>query len=173
LSMGAGIALRLALAHPERVRGLVLAAFPAGRDAPGSFSSLANAFAESIEREGLERAGERFVWGPSSGLDPQAAAAVRRGFSAHAPQGWANALRGVMAVQPPVRELVPELGAITQPALVIVGDRDRMSLESSRALAAAIPQAHLVVVEGAGHVVNLANPLAFNAALESFLRSLD
>src|SRR5690242_3405382 len=29
VSMGAGVALRFALAHPERVRGLVLAAFPA------------------------------------------------------------------------------------------------------------------------------------------------
>src|SRR5438034_1124774 len=36
LSMGAGIALRFALAHPERVRALVLAAFPPGRRAAGA-----------------------------------------------------------------------------------------------------------------------------------------
>src|SRR6266700_3093788 len=34
LSMGAGTALRFALAHPERVEGLVLAAFPPGAGAP-------------------------------------------------------------------------------------------------------------------------------------------
>src|SRR5947207_2849242 len=38
-----------------------------------------------------------------------------------------------------------------------------------RALAAALPQAKLVVVEDAGHVVNLAQPAAFNRALEEFL----
>src|SRR5689334_19353299 len=41
LSMGAGIALRFVLAHPERVDGLVLAAFPATRGTPGSFASVA------------------------------------------------------------------------------------------------------------------------------------
>src|SRR5213593_3269207 len=34
LSMGAGTALRFALAHPGRVQGLVLAAFPPGAGAP-------------------------------------------------------------------------------------------------------------------------------------------
>ncbi|HUE29355.1 MAG TPA: alpha/beta fold hydrolase, partial [Verrucomicrobiae bacterium] len=70
LSMGAGTALRFALAHPERVQGLVLAAFPPGADAPGTFAAVAADFAHAIEREGLEAAGARFVWGPSSGLDP-------------------------------------------------------------------------------------------------------
>jgi pimeloyl-ACP methyl ester carboxylesterase len=49
------------------------------------------------------------------------------------------------------------------------GPRDRMSLAPSRALAAVLPRAKLVVVEGAGHVVNLAQPAAFNRALEEFL----
>src|SRR5437762_10255447 len=76
LSMGAGIALRFALAHPERADGLVLAAFPAGARTPGSFSAVAREFADAIERDGLEAAGARFVWGPSSGLDPGAARLV-------------------------------------------------------------------------------------------------
>src|SRR5437762_307144 len=60
-------------------------------------------------------------------------------------------------------------GTALRPALVIVGARDRMSLPASRVLAAALPRAKLVVVEGAGHVVNLAQPAAFNRALEEFL----
>src|SRR5437899_11190669 len=73
LSMGAGTALRFALAHPERVQGLVLAAFPPGPRARGSFAAVARQFADAIERDGLEAAGERFVWGPDSDLDPEAA----------------------------------------------------------------------------------------------------
>ncbi|HYY05951.1 MAG TPA: alpha/beta hydrolase [Candidatus Limnocylindria bacterium] len=169
LSMGAGTALRFALAHPERVEGLVLAAFPPGAGAPGTFAAVAADFARAIEREGLEAAGARFVWGPASGLDPAAARLVRQGFLEHPPHGLAHTLRGVLAAQPSIDELAPRLAALARPALVIVGARDRMSLAPSRALAAVLPQAKLVVVEGAGHVVNLAQPAAFNRALEEFL----
>src|SRR2546426_1164680 len=61
LSMGAGVALRFALAHPDRVDGLVLAGFPADARTPGSFSAVALEFADAIERDGLEAAGARFV----------------------------------------------------------------------------------------------------------------
>jgi len=169
LSMGAGIALRFALAHPERVRALVLAAFPPGAAAAGTFAAVAHPFAEAIEREGLDAAGARFVWGPSSGLDPAAARLVRTGFLEHPPHGLAHTLRGVIATQPAVADLAPRLAALALPVLVIVGANDRLSLGPSRELAAAAPRARLVVVEGAGHVVNLAEPAAFNAALEEFL----
>ena len=173
LSMGAGTALRFALAHPERVRGLALAAFPPGPRARGSFTAVARQFADAIERDGLEAAGERFVWGPDSGLDPEAAKLVRRGFLEHPPHGLAHTLRGGIAEQPSVDEVAPQLATLRQPTLVIVGYRDRMSLEPSRQLASAIPNARLAIVEDAGHVVNLARPVEFNAELRSFLDGLE
>ena len=100
---------------------------------------------------------------------PAAARLVRQGFLEHPPHGLAHALRGVIAVQPSVAELALELATLARPALVIVGAGDRLSLAPSRELAAALPRARLVVVEGAGHVVNLAQPAAFNAALVEFL----
>ena len=172
LSMGAGTALRFALAHPERVQGLALAAFPPGAGAPGTFAAVAADFADAIAREGPDAAGTRFVWGPSSGLDPAAARLVRRGFLEHSPHGLAHTLRGVLAAEPPIDVLAPRLAGLGRPALVIVGAHDRMSLAASRALAAALPRATLVVVEGAGHVVNLAQPAAFNRALEEFLAAV-
>ena len=171
LSMGAGTVLRFTLAHPERVRALVLAAFPAGRDAETSFTARAGEFAAAIERDGLEAAGARFVWGPTSGLDAGAARLVRQGFLEHPPHALAHTLRGVIAVQPSVSELAPAAARLAVPALVIVGAADLLSLAPSRALAAALPDARLVVVEDAGHVVNLARPAAFNAAVEDFVRT--
>jgi pimeloyl-ACP methyl ester carboxylesterase len=56
--------------------------------------------------------------------------------------------------------------------LVVVGDADPLSLAPSRSLAAALPDGRLVVVEDAGHVVNLARPPAFNAAVEEFLAAV-
>ncbi len=169
LSMGAGIALRFALAHPERTRGLVLAAFPAGADTPGSYASVAEPFAAAIEADGLAAAGAQWVWGPSSGLDAQGAALVRRGFLEHDPGAMAHTLRGVIAVQPSVDALAPALAALRVPTLVVVGTRDRTSLASSRAVAAAIPEARLVEIADAGHLVNLARPAEFNRAVVDFL----
>jgi pimeloyl-ACP methyl ester carboxylesterase len=172
LSMGAGIALRFALAHPERVRALVLAAFPAGADAPGSHAALADRFAARIERDGLDAAGAEFVWGPSSGLDANAAALVKRGFLEHPPHAVAHVLRGVIAAQPAVADIAGSLAGVGIPTLVVVGSRDRLSLAPSRDLAAALPAARLVEIPDAGHLVNLARPTEFNAAVTAFLDAL-
>src|SRR5207245_9194712 len=160
LSMGAGAALRFALAHPERVEGLVLAAFPPGAGAPGTFAAVAADFADAIEREGLEAAGARFVWGASSGLDPAAARLVRRGFLEHPPHGLAHTLRGVLAAEPSLDELAPRLAEPARPPLVIVGPRDRLPLPPARAPAAARPRPRPGVLDGARHAVNIAPPAA-------------
>ncbi len=172
LSMGAGIALRFALADPDRVRGLVLCAFPPGTDDADGFASKAPSFADTIERDGLEVAGHRYVWGPSTHLDSSAVGFVRQGFLEHPPHGLALALRGVVAKQPPLAAMHAELAVIRTPMLVVVGSEDRPSLRASRALAAAVPHARLVVVPGAGHVVNLQKPDAVSAAIREFVDGL-
>ena len=172
LSMGAATALGFALQHPERVRGLVLAAFPPGRESGRGMTAQALPFADAIERDGLEAAGARFVWGQGSGLDPEAARLVRKGFLEHPPHGLVHTLRGVLARQPSAEDLVSQLRRLDVPALVIVGERDPGSLGSSRVLANALSGARLEVVPGAGHVVNLADPVAFNARLRAFLQGL-
>jgi pimeloyl-ACP methyl ester carboxylesterase len=170
LSMGAGIALRWALANPERVTGLVLAAFPGSRDGAG-FASVALAFADAIERRGLQAAGAEFVWGDDSRLD-SAGRLVRQGFLEHPPHALVWTLRKLVASQPSVDELAPALARLAMPALVVVGAGDRGSVEPSRQLAQALANARLVVIPGAGHVVNLQAPKEFNAALLEFLARL-
>jgi pimeloyl-ACP methyl ester carboxylesterase len=53
------------------------------------------------------------------------------------------------------------------------GGSARTSLGPSRALAKALPAAVLEEIPGAGHVVNLARPAAFDAALGRFLDGLE
>ena len=170
LSMGAGVALRFALGHPNRVTALVLAAFPGSRDGAG-FASVALAFADAIERRGLEAAGAEFVWGDESRLD-SGGRLIRQGFLEHPPQALAWTLRNLIATQPSVAELSPAVARLDVPALVIVGAEDRGSREPSEQLAKALPRAKLVVIPGAGHVVNLQAPKEFNAALLEFLAAL-
>ncbi|HZA19266.1 MAG TPA: alpha/beta hydrolase, partial [Actinomycetota bacterium] len=62
------------------------------------------------------------------------------------------------------------LDAVTVPALVITGTRDRLTLaEASRHLAENLPNARLEVLEGCGHMTMLERHAEFNDALEGFL----
>ncbi len=168
LSMGAAVALRFAREHPARVRGLVLASFP---DAGGGLAGVAREFADSLDREGLESAGARFVWGDPRAAESPDAPLIRQGFLEHSPEALAHTLRGLIALQPPAARLAAELGEFEIPVLLIAGERDTASLAASRALDAALPNSRLVVVAGAGHVVNLVRPREFNAALLEFLEA--
>jgi pimeloyl-ACP methyl ester carboxylesterase len=172
LSLGAAVALRYALAHPDRERALVLASYPAGPASDRGIAARALSFADAIERDGLEAAGVRFVWGPGSGLEPADAALVRQGFLEHAPQALAHTLREFLAQLEPVEALASQLARLDLPALLICGGRDGGSLPVCRTLATLLPKAELHVIQGAGHVVNLAAPAAFDTALLGFLGRL-
>lgn len=172
LSMGAGIAARFAAAHPERVRALVLMALPPGTGEATRQRGWALAFADAIEREGLEAAGARYAWGPDSGLDSGAAKLVKQGFLEHPPHAIAHTLRGLLAVQPGWRELADRLTPLAKPVLVVVGEHDSVSRRPCESLGAALPGAELVVVPGAGHVVNLEAREAVNDTVARFLASL-
>lgn len=168
LSMGAVIALEAALAQPELVGGLVLASHPGGRSR-GSISRAAHVFADALEQEGAEAAGARFVWGPETGLDERGAAWVRQGFLEHPAHGLAHCLRGVLAPRAPLAERAGDLADLDAPVQLIAGEQDQSGVVASRALAEVIPRARLEIVPGAGHVVNLAAPQAFNTVLVHFL----
>ncbi len=171
LSLGALVALHFARAHRERALALVLASFPAGAGG-GAARALANraaAFADALEREGLDGAGARFVWGEDSGLDPEGAALVRQGFLEHDPAALAHTLRETVARAGGDLFGTPWLAELDLPALLVAGERDAGSLASSRALAGRLPRAELAVVADAGHVVNLAQPARFNEVLRTFL----
>jgi 2-succinyl-6-hydroxy-2,4-cyclohexadiene-1-carboxylate synthase len=172
LSMGAATALGFALMQPARVRALVLMAPPAGPASGRGVSASALAFADAIERDGLEEAGARFAWGPSAGLDAQAAAWVRAGFLEHDAQSLAHLLREYLARLETPRAMASSLALLDVPALVVVGANDAASLPTAHELAAALPAARLLVVPDAGHVVNLARPERVNAALTEFLEGL-
>jgi pimeloyl-ACP methyl ester carboxylesterase len=168
VSLGAALALAFARTNPERVRALVLASLPAG--AGRGAVRDPRAFADAIERDGLEAAGERFVWGAESGLDPAAARLVRQGFLEHAPHALAHVLREALAeLQSPV-ELAVGLAPI--PTLLVAGGEDAVAVEASRSLAEVLPGCRSVVVAGAGHLVNLSAAREFNQIFREFLEEL-
>jgi 3-oxoadipate enol-lactonase len=65
------------------------------------------------------------------------------------------------------------LGDIAVPTLVLSGSKDKNAPASMMAkMAAYIPASTYVDLEGAGHLVNLEQPKAFDAALERFLNTV-
>jgi 3-oxoadipate enol-lactonase len=66
------------------------------------------------------------------------------------------------------------LGNVAVPTLVLSGSNDKNAPAPMMAkMATYIPSATYVELEGAGHLVNLERPKAFNAALEQFLKTVE
>jgi pimeloyl-ACP methyl ester carboxylesterase len=168
LSLGAATALFWTLQNPDLVSGLVLAAYPESTD---ELRTWASAFADSIDANGLDIAGREFVWGPNGRFGQQDTLMVRRGFMQHAPHAIAAILRQSMANIPDISSLSGVLEQLRVPTLLVVGGEDRCSLEASRKIAGALPNASLAIIEGAGHVVNLSRPERFNEVLANFVRA--
>lgn len=69
-------------------------------------------------------------------------------------------------------QVEPDYGDIDLPVLVLWGSEDRwIPLETGRRLAALIPGAELEVVDAAGHLVHLDQPVALAASLQRWLLS--
>ncbi len=172
-SMGARIALRLAIAHPEVVGRLVLEAPSAGIADPGARAARAAADAERarfVVSEGIEAFAAR--WEAEPVLAGEAAlpaparerqAAIRR---SHTPLGLAASL--VYAGQGVMEPLHDGLARITAPTLVIAGADDPVRARAEE-VAATIRDARLVLVPGAGHAPHLEQPDRFHALLFDFL----
>jgi pimeloyl-ACP methyl ester carboxylesterase len=171
LSMGGATALGYALAEPERVRGLLLSSLPSTAAAKRQW---ARGFADAIGERGLDAAGAEFAWGERSRLDAKGAELIRQGFLEHPPHGLQAILRSVLATIPSLDdvEIVRRLRALPAPALIIAGEDDKEAVENSQRLVELLPRAELVVIPNAGHVVNLARPVEFNARARAFLDSL-
>jgi 3-oxoadipate enol-lactonase len=160
LSLGAVTALRLAAAEPGRVRRLVVTAAFARLPRRLAALQLALAAAAALVPPGrLVRGLTREVPEPYRAEGVRALAAIRSGDVARA---LARAAR---------LDLRADVRRVGCPALVLCGDRDRINIGLSQALAGLLPNARFALVPRAGHVANLDNAAAFNALLLSFLAS--
>ena len=162
-SMGAAVALAYAAAYPQRVSRLVLV------DAAGVLHL--SVYTEFLARVGAQRA----IGADSPWFEPVVRAIQNRmeNFPVRAALVLENAdvrhriLRGdpsaISAVAMVEHDFSQSLRAMTVPTLVIWGADDRIApLRTGQALASAIPQARLVVLEGIGHAPMLEAPERFN-----------
>jgi len=69
-------------------------------------------------------------------------------------------------------DICDQLPEIQAPTLILCGEQDRLTpLKYARHLDAEIPESTLVLIEGAGHMVMLEQPLEVTGAVEQYLGS--
>jgi 2-succinyl-6-hydroxy-2,4-cyclohexadiene-1-carboxylate synthase len=166
-SMGGRIALYTALTLPEQVERLVLVgASPGIADAAerDARRRADEALADRIEEIGVEAFATE--WGSQdlfAGQPERVAAAAHADRLRNTPHGLAAALRGLgTGVMPPLWE---RLGELAMPVTLIVGERDVKFRAIAGRMAPAIPTCQVIVVDGAGHAVQLEQPDTVAAAI--------
>jgi len=174
-SLGARIALRLAVAHPNVLRRLILESPSAGLDAEADRVARRASdadLAEQLERHGIEAfvdAWERQpIFTSHAHLPPARAARLRAERLRNRPAGLAASLRG--AGQGSMMPLHDRLATIRTPTLVIAGALDPTGTARAGTIAAGIPGARLEVVADAGHSPHLESPTIFRSLALSFLQ---
>jgi pimeloyl-ACP methyl ester carboxylesterase len=168
-SMGGYVTMAFCRRHPERVLGVILADTKAGAD-----SEAARAGRERIATEIVDNGTGILVEEVLPGLVGTTTKQRRgmvfgrvRGLVQAAPRGAVAWAARAMAGRP---DSFGTLRSLQVPALVIVGEEDELSpVAEAEAMAQALPEATLTVIEEAGHLSAVEQPEAFNAAVTAFL----
>jgi 3-oxoadipate enol-lactonase len=162
-SFGGMVAMELALTHPDRVRSLELAATHAGAGRASRIGWMAHVpkdrpylalYSERFARDHPDHVAEDVRQGGRNAQPPHAR---RRQWEAI--QGW---------------DAWDRIHAIGRPTLVLHGTEDRLvSVGNARRLAALIPGAKLVLLQGAGHVYHSEQPQASDGAVIEFVDQVE
>ena len=167
-SMGGRVALEVCRLAPHRVRRLALVSTGIHPLAPD----------ETGKREGLKAIGHRhgFAALVDHWLPPMVAEANRAIPEIYQPmrdmclsmgQAVFDAQINALVTRPEVETLV---AGLTCPVLVMTGELDTWASPAQHAdIAARIPHSHLVVVPGAGHMIQAEAPDAVNDAITRWL----
>lgn len=173
LSMGGFVAMRIAARRPELVRSLVLMETSADPEPPANVPRY-RALSFVARWLGLRLVASpvmKIMFSKTFLADP-ARAADRERWRRYLIGNRRSIVRAVAGVIE--REgVLHELAQIRAPTLVIVGEEDVATAPAkAEQIAAAIPNARLVRIPGAGHTSTVEQPALVNAAIAAFLDGL-
>ena len=168
-SLGASVALRLALDHPALVASLILdSAQLGGPPPPPALRRLGHALGALAQHlpARLVAAALLTQFPSYRGADREL---VRADMLRLGARGFIGHLRAQLS-----HDVRAEAGRITTQTLLLAGARDSLTRSGAhRALHAALPHAQLIEVPGTGHVTFLSHPDALLRALPSWIEQCD
>lgn len=178
-SMGAYAALQFGLRYRQRASGIVAAAAGSGSSPSGRHgwlretSVLARAFAERGPAAIAEKIATSAARIQLKYKDPKRWREFAEQLRSQSGRGLSNTIIRCQALRPSLHDLRDQLSTMTTPVLLIVGDEDAACLETNLMLKATLPNAGLWISPNTGHAINLEEPTAFNAQLETFLGAVE
>jgi len=166
LSLGGRIAVDFALAHPERVASLTLAG-PGLSGWDWSAESHDPALEQAIAAGDRARIAAAWLAGPymAPAMSHPDLAPVLRELAADNAGSFLQPERET-PLKPPAAGRLRELHC---PVLLIVGSRDVPDIQDIVERLATVPGARVATFDGAGHMVNMEQPEAFNHEVLGFL----
>ena len=167
-SLGAGLTLRYALDHPERVSGHLFTNSTSGladSERQAAFQASAAETAEKI-RSGGRTAMERVPVHPKHGwrLPKPVYDALVADAATHDPAGIANTI-GITNPRVSMRQRLAEN---VRPACLVWGTREKRFADMAKAAGSTMPELETVPVD-AGHGMNMEAPEAFTETVLRFL----
>jgi pimeloyl-ACP methyl ester carboxylesterase len=179
ISMGAFAALHFGMAHPERVRSLVLGGCGYGADAAvrARFQEEVEKAAVRFETMDMKAAASAYASGPGRqqllAKDPLGFAEFLANLGEHSPVGSAMTLRGVQGRRPSLFDLAESMKKMAVPVMVVTGDEDEQCLAPAMFMKRTIPASGLAVFPRTGHAVNVEEPGLFNRLIQQFFHQVE
>jgi 2-succinyl-6-hydroxy-2,4-cyclohexadiene-1-carboxylate synthase len=173
-SMGGRMALRFALAHPDRVSALILESTSPGivdsaeRDQRNEADQKLADLADQQGITGFVNHWESLsLWASQSSVPPDKRAELRAQRLSGNARGLANSLRGAGAAR--AGPVSGRLNEITVPVLLLAGSLDDAYIRHAEAMQERLPSARLEIIADAGHAAHFERPDRVAAAVRSFL----
>ncbi len=169
LSMGGYIALNAIEKYPERFSGLVLSDTQCLADTPEAIEKRMTAI-ESIREKGAELYVEQSIQNlfAAASFDTKQMEidSVKEMMSKTTAQSMCNTLHA-LSVR---KETCSKLSELMVPILILVGKEDKITPPKvARLMLDKTQNSALIIVEHAGHLANIENPLEFNKQLMQFI----
>jgi pimeloyl-ACP methyl ester carboxylesterase len=178
-SMGAYAALQFGLRYPKKASAIVAAAAgsgcsPSQRDA---WLKQTPALARALINHGMDVMAERIALSPTriqlKYKDPRTWQDFVDRFSQHSVWGMSTTMVRYQMLRPSLHDFREQFLDMPTPVLLVVGDEDKPCLETNLMLKSALPGAGLWICPNTGHTINLEEPAAFNAQVESFFTAVE
>lgn len=173
ISMGACTVAELAVSHPERVSSIVLGSLSFSDEVYGELRDLVDELRQAFAAHNRERivATLTRIWFEGrrepDAVDPRVRAALL--------ELWEPAFVDALPhLQWRSLDELEEAGGLQVPALFLVGEHDWPDIleESQEARGRLAPEAELITLGDAAHLINLDRPARFAQLVRTFIRSV-